>query len=213
MSQGDTTHQEVHARRGADDLATIGLTRFDVAGIRFLDGEGGANPTGGQESDDTDSEQESDAADAQGADGGDIESGDSDEDDEDGPEFDGPFDAPRARRAIRMARQRLQKARAERDAAITQANKNAPEWKQLQSENMRLKVALSTGLDADLAERLRGDTEDELLEDAQKLLDRFYPENKKPEPRQPKPAPRGGARPGAEPELTADDVVKAALAR
>lgn len=202
MSQGDTTHQEVHARRGADDLATIGLTRFEVAGIRFLDGEGGANPTGGQESDDdTDSEQESDAADAQGADDDDTE-----DDDDEG--FDGEFDAKRARRTIdRIRRQR----NAYREKA--QAAANSPESKALKAENMRLKVALSTGLDADLADRLRGDTEDELLEDAQKLLDRFYPENKKPEPRQPKPAPRGGARPGAEPELTADDVVKAALAR
>lgn len=204
MSQGDTTHQEVHARRGSDDLATIGLTRFDVAGIRFLDGESGANPTGGQESDDdTDSEQESDAADAQGADGDDTE----DDDDDEG--FDGEFDAKRARRTI-------DRLRRERNAARKKAaegTENSPESKALKAENMRLKVALSTGLDADLADRLRGDTEDELLEDAQKLLDRFYPENKKPEPRQPKPAPRGGARPGADPELTADDVVKAALAR
>lgn len=202
MSQGDTTHQEVHARRGADDLATIGLTRFDVAGIRFLDGEGGANPTGGQESDDTDSEQESDAADAQGADDDDTE----DDDDDEG--FDGEFDAKRARRTIERIRRERNEYREKAKGAA-----NSPEVSSLKAENMRLKVALSTGLDADLADRLRGDTEDELLEDAQKLLDRFYPENKKPEPRQPKPAPRGGARPGAEPELTADDVVKAALAR
>lgn len=40
---------------------------------------------------------------------------------------------------------------------------------------MRARVALSKGLSADLADRLRGSTEDELAEDADRLLELVKP--------------------------------------
>lgn len=137
---------------------------------------------------------------------------DTDEQDSDGEEddgFDGPFDAKRARRTIdRLRRER----NAARDAA--KKTKNDPEeLGKLQAENLRLRVAMTVGLDVDLADRLRGSTEEELLEDAQKLLDRFYPDEKKLPTRQPKPAPKGGSKPDEEPELSADDIVEQALGR
>ncbi|MEY4081471.1 MAG: hypothetical protein RL430_1901 [Actinomycetota bacterium] len=198
MSQGDTS-ERTFARIGPDGLAQIGLTRFDVAHVRFEN-----DPEPPERRSEMDPPEDPDP---QGGKPGDPDDPENPEDPED-PGFDGEFDAQRARRTIDRLRRERNDAREKAKGAA-----NSPELSSLKAENMRLKVALSTGLDADLADRLRGDTEDELLEDAQKLLDRFYPENKKPEPRQPKPAPRGGARPGAEPELTADDVVKAALAR
>lgn len=125
------------------------------------------------------------------------------EDDDDG--FDGEFDAKRARRTIdRLRRERNTAREAAKNA------KNDPEMTKLQAENLRLRVAMKVGLDDDLADRLRGTTEDELLEDAQSLLDRFYPADK-PVKRQPKPRLRGGSDPDEEPELSADDIVKKAL--
>lgn len=136
--------------------------------------------------------------DAQGADG--------EQEDDEG--FDGEFDAKRARRTIdRLRRERNTAREAAKNA------KNDPETTKLQAENLRLKVALRVGLDDDLADRLKGATEDELLEDAQKLLDRFYPAEKKPPVRQPRPLLRGGSDPDGEPELSADDIVSRALGR
>ncbi|MEQ6899274.1 hypothetical protein [Microbacterium sp. KR10-403] len=42
----NSTKQCTYARRGPDGLAQIGLNRFDVAGIRFFDGENGAGGGG-----------------------------------------------------------------------------------------------------------------------------------------------------------------------
>ena len=148
---------------------------------------------------DTDTEQGSEQdTDAQGA--------DEDKDDDDG--FEGEFDAKRARRTIdRLRRERNTAREAAKNA------KNDPETTRLQAENLRLRVAMKVGLDDDLADRLKGTTEDELLEDAQKLLDRFYPAEKKLPTRQPKPVLKGGSQPDEEPDLSADDIVKKALDR
>lgn len=44
----DTITNTPHARRGADGLAQIGPTRFDVMGVRFLEGEGAGGDAGDQ---------------------------------------------------------------------------------------------------------------------------------------------------------------------
>lgn len=59
------------------------------------------------------------------------------------------------------------------------------------AENLRLKVAIAKNLPADLADRLRGDSEEELNEDADKLLALV-----KADPKTPKPDPAQGAKPG-----------------
>ncbi len=95
MSQCDTMN--TLGRRGLDGLAQIGPTRFDIAGIRFAEGEQNAGADADADADKQDDEQGSDA-DAQDADG-------EKEDDEEG--FDGDFDAKRARRTIdRLRRER-----------------------------------------------------------------------------------------------------------
>lgn len=198
MSQCDNTEGlRPLARRGSDGLAQLGPTRFDIMGIRLVEGEEGAgSDADADDSDDT--EQDSDQ-DAQGA--------DDDKDEDEG--FDGDFDAKRARRTIDRLRRERNTAR---DAAKNA--KNDPEMTKLQAENMRLRVAMKVGLDDDLADRLKGTTEDELLEDAQKLLDRFYPaDDKKLSIRQPKPNLKGGSKPDEEPDLSADDIVNKALGK
>lgn len=198
MSQDDNTQETATlARRGHDGLAQIGQSRFDIAHIRFIDGEDGAGQTGDGQDDESDEQDSDDAAD----DGQDSGGGD-----EDG--FDGEFDAKRARTLISRLRTERNKARDE-----VKAVKADPEAPKLQGENLRLRVALRVGLDEDLADRLRGSTEDELLEDAQKLVDRLSPAEKKLEDRTPKPRLRGGSTPDREPELSADDLVKKALGR
>ncbi len=144
--------------------------------------------------------------DEQGSTDQDADGQDSDADNGDG--FDGEFDAKRARTLIDRLRNERNRARDEAKNA-----KNSPELTTLQKENLRLRVAISTGLDADIADRLRGDTEDELLEDAQNLIDRFFPKDKKLEDRTPKPRLRGGSTPGKDPELTPEEIVKQALGR
>ncbi|ANJ26813.1 hypothetical protein [Agromyces aureus] len=198
MSQGDNIETE----------RVFGLpfrTNLELMGIRFLDAGGDGSGAGdGDDEDDSDDEQGSGAGDD-----ADEQHSDSDEDEDEDEGFDGDFDAKRARRTIDRLRREAKAAKA--DAAA--AKQGGPDTSAIQAENLRLKVALKTGLDADLADRLKGTTEDELLEDAQKLLDRFYPEEKKLPNRQPKPRLRGGKDPDEEPELTADDIVKKALGR
>jgi len=67
------------------------------------------------------------------------------------------------------------KARQEKELAEQQkwqelAQARERELKQLQSEQMRMRAASSKNLPLDLADRLRGDTEDEIAEDADRLL-------------------------------------------
>lgn len=191
---GDNTMIRPLARQGRDGMAILGLNRFDVAGIRFEDGEDGANPTTGQD-DTTDDEQ--DSADDDEA----TEQGEGADDDG----FEGEFDAKRARSLITKLRDQLKQ---QREAGKP---KDSPTTAKLQDENLRLRVALSVGLDEDLADRLRGSTREELLEDAQKLVDRLSPQ--KLEDRTPKPKLRGGTTPDKEPEVSSDDVAKAILGR
>jgi hypothetical protein len=89
------------------------------------------------------------------------------------------------------------------------------ENKGLKDENLRLRVALSKGLvgeKADLADRLRGKTQEELEADADKLLSHFSPpekeEDKKEEKKETPPPPSfdGGPR---EPAPDAKDPAKA----
>lgn len=61
--------------------------------------------------------------------------------------------------------------------------------KQLQIENLRLKVAFSKGLPPALIERMRGETEEELVKDADELLALFGENAKRGVP----PPPRGGS--------------------
>lgn len=115
----------------------------------------------------------------------------------------GEFDADKARDKIRKLnseaknlRERAKKA----DEAEQNATNAAKENSTLKAENLRLKVAIKAQLPAEIAERLRGDTEEELLEDAEKLLTLVG--GKRPPSQQPREQLRGGGDPTAPMEET-----------
>ncbi len=110
--------------------------------------------------------------------------------------FDGEFDAPRAARLVSELRSEVkaakEKAKANADAAarlasIEESQKTETqrlteerdalraERDTVQAEAMRTRVAFNKGLPVDLADRLRGATEDELSEDADRLLELVKP--------------------------------------
>lgn len=87
------------------------------------------------------------------------------------------------------------------------------ELRDVKAENLRLRLAIKHGLPMEVAERLRGDTDEELEQDAEKLLALFSP-GKTPAPtNRPKPNLRGGVLPGGEPEKDAKAIVEEALGR
>lgn len=84
------------------------------------------------------------------------------------------FDAVKAKSYLNAIASDRDKARQERDSykerlkSATDGKKDASaREKELQQENTRLKVQMKTGLSDQQIKRLVGDTEDELLEDAQ----------------------------------------------
>lgn len=121
---------------------------------------------------------------------------------------DGEFDADKARDKIRKLNSEAKNLR-ERAKKADEAEKNATDAAQenstLKAENLRLKVAIKAQLPAEIAERLRGDTEDELLEDAEKLLTLVG--GKRPPSDQPREQLRGGGDPTAPVEETDPDKI------
>lgn len=71
----------------------------------------------------------------------------------------------------------------------------------LETENLRLAVALDLGLPKEIASRLQGKDRDEMVADAETLLELIAPA-KQPSTRKPKEALRGGQDPEQEPEET-----------
>lgn len=115
----------------------------------------------------------------------------------------GEFDADKARDKIRKLnseaknlRERAKKA----DEAEQNATDAAKENSTLKAENLRLKVAIKAQLPPELASRLNGSTEEELLEDAEQLLNLVG--GKRPPSDQPRERLRGGGDPTAPVEET-----------
>lgn len=75
----------------------------------------------------------------------------------------------------------------------------------LEAEVLRLRVAIEKQLPADLADRLRGDDETSLAEDADKLLGLMAPSDGRP--RMPSPDPRQGGTP-ADTALNGDPLLR-----
>lgn len=71
----------------------------------------------------------------------------------------------------------------------------------LSAENLRLRVGYELGLPANLVDRLKGTTREELVADAETLLELVAPA-KRPGTRKPTEALRGGLEPDTEPEET-----------
>lgn len=127
---------------------------------------------------------------------------------EEEPEQVEEFNPDKAREKIRKLNSEaagLRKRAKEAEEKANGAEDTSKRVTALEAENMRLKVAVKLGgqLPDDLIERLRGDTEEELLEDAEKLLSHFAA--KKPPTDQPKVKLRGGGDPTVEAALIDTD--------
>lgn len=164
--------------------------------LRFIDGPPpGTAPSDGpgfdEETDETDDDEQS-------QEDGDEESEDSDDENADEQEEGQQFDAAAAAERIRKKnRENANLRKRAKDAeASAAANKDAAEkTPALEAENLRLRVALKYGLPENLAKRLTGTTEEELLEDAQELLELTGTKRKTPPTDQPKQRLRGGGDP------------------
>lgn len=64
-----------------------------------------------------------------------------------------------------------EKQKTDEQRLVERAEKAEGQLPTLQAENLRLRVAIAKNLPADLVDRLRGDTQDELTADADKLLE------------------------------------------
>lgn len=118
------------------------------------------------------------------------------------------FDPDKAREKIRKLNSEasgLRKRAKEAEEKAKNAEGSGERVSALEAENMRLKVAVKLGgqLPDDLIDRLRGSTEEELLEDAEKLLGHF--EQRKPPTNQPREKLRGGGDPTRESSLIDSD--------
>lgn len=130
------------------------------------------------------------------------------EPDEEPEEPESGFDPDKAREKIRKVNsenRNLRKRATDAEKQAEAAKDAGTRVTALEAENMRLKVAVKLGgqLPDDLIERLRGSSEEELLEDAEKLLGYF--EQRKPPTNQPREKLRGGGDPTHEPSLIDSD--------
>ena len=109
-----------------------------------------------------------------------------DGDDDETEEHDGGIDADKLLAKVRKTNSEnraLRERTKQAEAQAKDAGESSKRANELESENLRLKVALKHGIPEKLLPRLQGSTEDELLADAQELMELF--EAKKPPTRKP----------------------------
>lgn len=173
-----------------DGLALLGPSLAALRGHRFLDGPGGGEPQDTDPKDDDDPKEPDPKEDPEPK-------------DDDDPKDDEPFDAARAREKISKANAEAAALRKRTKAAEQKAQENADKGERvtaLEAENLRLRVGLKHGLPDTLIERLKGDSEEELLEDAEKLLALIAPGKTPPPRQQPRERLRGGGDPTGDDE-------------
>lgn len=108
----------------------------------------------------------------------------------------GSFDALKARdkiRKINSENRNLRKRAADAEAKAKNSEDSTQRVSQLEAENLRLRIGMKHGLPEQLISRLRGNTEEDVLQDAEALLEIF--ESKAPPSRQPREKLRGGGDP------------------
>lgn len=113
------------------------------------------------------------------------------------------FDPGRALSKIKKLNsenRQLRQAKKDAEAKAAGADEKDTQITALKAENLRIRIGARHGLPDELIDRLKGDTEEEILADAEKLLT-LVAGRKAPTPR-PKEALRGGGKPDAEPEET-----------
>lgn len=114
------------------------------------------------------------------------------------------FDLERALAKIRKQNseaENLRKRAKEAEEKAAGSDEKDSRIKALEAENLRIRVGAKHGLPEELIERLRGETEEEILADAEKLL-AFVAPTRRPPTDKPTERLRGGTAPTAEPEET-----------
>lgn len=110
------------------------------------------------------------------------------------------WDADRALAKIRKLNSEIRATKERLKAAEETAKEGDPRVGELETKNLHLRVGLRLGLPEELIDRLRGSTEEEVMEDAEGLLALVNP--KRPTDGRPKQRLRGGTEPAQEPEET-----------
>lgn len=111
------------------------------------------------------------------------------------------FDANKALEKIKKLNSEAKNLRSAKKAAedkAAAAGDAADRVQTLEAENLRLRVGARNGLPDELIDRLKGDTEEEILKDAEALLELITP--KGAPSHRPKPSLRGGGEPQVEPD-------------
>lgn len=114
------------------------------------------------------------------------------------------FDQERARSKIHKANQeaRAQRAKAKAaEAKAASADEALARADKAEADVLKLRVALKYGLPEQIAQRLQGATEEELVKDAEDLLALFSPKTPTNRPRQKLSGSGGGDEPVAEKDL------------
>lgn len=104
----------------------------------------------------------------------------------------------RAAEAEARAQEFEDRDKSESEKLIGERDRLKSEIDPLKSENLRLRIAIEKNLPADLVDRLQGGSEEELVADADKLLELFKPGATEPQPEH-VPSFDGGARPDVTP--------------
>ena len=150
-----------------DGLAVIGKSLAALRGLRFAEGDGGADPKDDPK---------------------DPKAGDPKDDPKDPKDDDGPFDRDKALEKIRKSNSEAAALRKRLKDEEDKGKVNAEKGEKvtaLEAENLRLRVGIKHGLPESLIKRLTGTTEEELLKDAEELME-LFPGAKKPPSQQPK---------------------------
>lgn len=169
-----------------DDLAELqAIHRALFGGWKMQDDGDNADNADEDSSDDTDN-----------APGGD----DTDDDNKDDAD---DFDPARALSKIKKLNSENRQLRAAKKAAEGKAagsDEKDSRIKTLEAENLRIRIGARHGLPDELIDRLKGDTEEEILADAEKLL--AIVAGRKPPTQRSKETLRGGGNPQVEVEET-----------
>lgn len=170
-----------------DELAEIiSIHRALFGGFTMM-----ADEAGDDAGDDSQEEAGDDAKDSADAGG---EAKDDSEDD---------FDPARALAKIKKLNsenRNLRKAKDEAEARAKGTDVKDTRIKALEAENLRIRIGARHGLPDELIDRLKGDTEEEILADAEKLL--ALVAGRKAPTQRPKENLRGGGNPNEEPDET-----------
>lgn len=151
--------------------------------------------------DDTESQQPEVEQDQAPAPEAEVESDETEDHEDNGDEF----DADKAREKIRKINsenRNLRKRATEAEEKAREADGKDERLTALEAENLRLRVGVKHGLPETLIKRLSGTTEEEILQDAEELMELFG--SKKPPTDQPRTKLRGGGDPTSPPEDMGD---------